>query len=262
MGRRRDAKGLRYTASSARYYDMSLLNRGPGGGLARANRLKAENRLSYARLWLKVLGLPVPKNPGALRPTLHLHDRDRRSARDLARRHGLKPGRAVGFNPGAGKRWPAKQLSEGPAALLAAGLHRRFGRPVLIFGGRDESGRNRRIVSRARRFLGGGAAAGRAVIDAGTRHDLRSFAGIVELCGAVVSTDSLAFHIATAFGKPVVALIGPTSAAELDVFGRGGKAVPEGGCSCFYKSRCRLKKNCLDRIGESAVFKVIGRWLR
>jgi hypothetical protein len=58
--------GLGFTEDSARYYAMSLLGRGADGSLDRANSLKAANRLSYAELWLKILGLPAPKRRGAL----------------------------------------------------------------------------------------------------------------------------------------------------------------------------------------------------
>ncbi len=270
--------GLGYSASSARYYDMSLLNRDPDGGLRRANRLKAGNRLSYVALWLEVLGLKAPRDPRALAPVLRLNGRDRKAARTLARRHGLKTGEAIGLNPGAGNRWPAKGLSEGAAARLAADLFMSFGRPVILLGGREETRRNRRITEKARSLLGsrradalpkGGrdarppasTASRRAVIEPGTRHDLRSFAGILELCGAVAATDSLAFHMATALGRPAVVLVGPTSAHELETFGRGERVRPPKRCGCFYRSRCRFKRNCLDRLGSGPVCRALKRWL-
>lgn len=232
---------LNYTPSSFLYYGMSLLNRDPNEGLKTANALKAHNRLTYAELWLKILDLPLPQDRSKLRPILILTPQDRQGAREFAQKHSLssKPG-PIGVNPGAGKRWPAKQLSEEKTASLLEALHRRFNRPLILLGGREETERNRKILQKTKA----------PVLDPGTEHDIRSFASILDLCEAVLTTDSLAFHLATALDKKTAVLVGPTSPSELDVFGKGLKLLPEKGCSCFYQSRCMLAESCLDLIPE------------
>jgi len=246
---------LGYTPSSARYYDMSLLNRDDDGGLNTANTLKAANRLSYTRLWLDALGLVPTKDTGLF---LRLNQRDRTAARRLAKGPAFKlPGPVVGFNPGAGARWPAKQISEEKAARIAVALGRSFGGPLVMLGGkgRAEKLRNRRIAARATH------------LDASVkpvptpRLPLRSFAGVLELCSVVVTTDSLALHLATALGRPAIALVGPTSAAELDFFGRGRALQPPKDCACFYRPRCTRPSPCLDDIPESRVVAEVRRCL-
>ncbi|MBI3549096.1 MAG: glycosyltransferase family 9 protein [Elusimicrobia bacterium] len=241
---------LRYTESSGSYYDMSLLNRDADGSLRTANALKAKNRITYAGLWLRVLKLPAPKSRAALAPVLRLDARDRRDAVALARTHRLKPREAIGVNPGAGRRWPAKQLTPVRAARLLSALARGLKRPILLFGGRDEAARNADILEKT----------DAPVIDAGTRHGLREFAGLVELCGALVTTDSLALHVATAVRTPAVALVGPTSSAELDAFGRG-KILQAKDCRCFYRPSCRLANSCLDRLTDAAIVGAVRRSL-
>ena len=233
---------LGYTASSAGYYDLSLLNADKDGGHKKADELKVRNRLSYAQLWLKALGLPDSAGDD-LRPILALTDADRQTALALSQKYRFSAGEPIGLNPGAGKRWPAKQLSEMKAARLLGGLAA-FKRPLLLLGGADEGARNSAIAAQA-----GNA----AVIDVGTGHGLREFAGIIELCGLVISTDSLAFHVATALGVKALALVGPTSAAELDAFGRGGALTPKGGCACFYRPRCQFEASCLEGMPDEAV---------
>lgn len=240
--------GYRYTPSSALYYGMSLLNRDADGSLTTANRLKAANRLTYARLWLKILGLEVPAGRRGTAPSLFLGERDRAAAKKFVRR--LGPAAPIGFNPGAGARWPAKQLSVERAAALAAGLAR-LGRPVLLFGGPDEAGRNREIVRRA----------GAGVWDAGCRHPLRCFAGFVERCAVVVTTDSLTLHLANALDRAAVVLVGPTSPKELDVFDAGRILRPKGGCDCFYKARCKRNISCLDEMPLEEIVGVVKKWL-
>ena len=235
-----DGGKLRYTASSAAYYDMSLLNADAAGGLSAADRLKAANKLSYARLWLQILKLPAPSSP--MRPWLTLTEEE------LAFKHPAGAG-FIAINPGAGARWPAKQVSEEKAARILATLAV-LGRPLILFGGKDEAQRNRAIAAKVP-----------GVVDPGTDLDLRSFAALVNLCDAVVTTDSLAFHVAAALGKGVAVLVGPTSAAELDGGPRCVKLVPEEGCSCFYRPRCRLETSCLDAIPEPAVVEAVKRCL-
>lgn len=246
--------GYRYTDSSAAYYGMSLLNRDPDGSLKTADRLKAANRLTYAGLWLRILGLPAPSGRRGTAPFLALSDRERTDARAFARRHSLEG--PIGLNPGAGARWPAKQPSVERAAALAARLAK-LGRPVLLLGGPDEAARNGEIARRARRGLPGGA----RVLDAGCRHGLRSFAAFVELCSVVVTTDSLALHLANALDRPAVVLVGPTSPTELDVYGRGEILVPGNGCSCFYKPRCSRSLSCLDAIPLERIAGAATKWL-
>ena len=73
----------------------------------------------------------------------------------------------------------------------------------------------------------------------------------------MISTDSLAFHIATALGKKAVVLVGPTSSSELDVFGRGRKIAPQGGCDCFYRPQCRRGESCLETLPEEGVLAAV-----
>lgn len=248
---------LGYTPSSALYYDMSLLNRGAHGSLAAADTLKAANRRSYAQLWLQILGLKTP--PGRSGPVLRLNAHDRAAALRLAKSPAFdKPGPVLALNPGAGERWPAKQISEEKAARIAVALGRGFDGPLLLLGAKGAAGRvrSRRIAARVAR------------LDPKIRPiltpdlPLRAFAAVLELCAALVTTDSLALHLATALGRPAVALVGPTSAAELDFHGRGRALRPRGGCSCFYKARCARPAPCLDDISENAIVAEVRRRLK
>lgn len=236
---------LGYTPSSAGYYDMSLL----AADKAAADRLKAANRRSFARLWLRALGLEAR----APRPLLRLTPRERAAARRAA------PGRRpLGFNFNAGARWPAKQVSDEQAARLLAACARAFRRPLLVLGGKEpqERARNRRIAALAARLEPS------ARPRLAPPLPLRAFAALIERCAALVTTDSLALHAAAALGRPAVALVGPTSAAELDFAGAGTALTPPGGCACFYRARCERAVHCLDALPASAVIAALRRCLR
>jgi heptosyltransferase-2 len=61
----------------------------------------------------------------------------------------------------------------------------------------------------------------------------------VNLCRVVVTSDSLALHLAVALRRRVVAFFYPTSAAEIELCGRGVKIVGEGRSYCSYEQVCR-----------------------
>lgn len=63
------------------------------------------------------------------------------------------------------------------------------------------------------------------VIASGHDRTLRELAALVGRCAAVVTGDTLCLHVACALGVPVVALFGPTSAAEIELYGNGDKIV-------------------------------------
>jgi ADP-heptose:LPS heptosyltransferase len=64
----------------------------------------------------------------------------------------------------------------------------------------------------------------------------------------------MALHIAVALAKPVVALFGPTSAAEIELYGQGEKIQPPGlDCLVCYLSRCDKSPYCQELIDPERV---------
>jgi heptosyltransferase-2 len=218
-----DASGrVRYTPDSAPIYGMSLL----APNRRRADGLKRANRISYPRLWARILGLRGQNED--FRPLL--------AASGGPRRPGSK---VVAVHAGSGERWPSKRLPIPVAAeivkkLASAGLV-----PVLVTG----PGESRRNAAIARLAGAGRVAPARTLAGLG-----RWLAG----CRAVIATDSLPMHLALAAGVPCVALFGPTSAAEIEMFGRGVKLAPRPPCACFYRPVCS-GTSCLSRLDADEV---------
>ncbi len=227
-------KRLSYTQDSAPYYQMSLLN----PDKKKADRLKSLNQKTFLDLWLSLLGLSRFKKSALARPQIFLTNSDRKSALNFAKQHGLS-GHVIGFNPGAGSRWPSKELSIQKSREILKKLSA-LKKPILLLGGQEEKARNREIAKDLPHvFLP-------PVLP------LKPFAALIDLCQLVITTDSLAFHLATALKKNILVLIGPTSQSELDVFGRGEKiAAPS--CSCFYRPSCSRKISCLNAIPSTQI---------
>ena len=212
-----------------------------------SDALKKQNRETYQNLVADVLEL----DRGAVaEPILIPAPADLEAAAAWRAQLGFD-GVLVGLNTGAGGRWEHKQWTlphqqAFVAAMTAAG----FG--VLLLGGPEERDRHRVLQ-----------APGQPVFDAGTDNSVQRFAALVELCAAVVTGDTFAMHVATARKVPAVVLFGPTSSAEIELYGRGEKIVPPGlDCLCCYLPRCDVVPHCQALIepdrGVAAVRALVG----
>ncbi len=95
------------------------------------------------------------------------------------------------------------------------------------------------------------------------RKDIRDYISDINSCKLVVSGDSLAMHIALALKKKVVALFGPTNPYEIEMYGRGVKLHSNMPCiSCYKKSICENKPNCMESLDVGTVYASIKGLLR
>lgn len=211
--------------------------------------VKMRNRKSYQQIVLEICGLEGQER------SIHLYltEDERNGGRAWAEQKGLSLDRPlIGLNTGAGKRWEHKKWTEEGFVelirLLRSSPEAVASSPqILLLGGPEEEERNRRIVNRV----------GEQVIDAGTGHDLRKFFSLVDLCDLLVTGDTMALHVAVALGKKVVALFGPTSAAEIELYGRGRKISSDAPCVGCYRTSCDVRPTCMERISVEEVFRAV-----
>ena len=236
--------GLAYTPDAAPWFDLGLLS---VHGRAEADRRKRANRASHAELLARVVGV----EPGE--PALPLPEPALAFAAEFAGRTGLASVRPViGLNTGAGGRWESKRLPLERSVELLEELARRGGgqRTFLLLGGPDERERNAEIERRAR---------GRArLIDAGVSNAPLDFAALIDGLDLLVTSDSLALHVAIARRVPVVAFFAPTSAAEIDLCGLGEKVESLSPAAGSYRSDADTSTLTVERLA-AAVERVLQR---
>jgi heptosyltransferase-2 len=216
-----------YTDDAAAWFDLGLISK---LGKEKADKLKALNKKTYQEILFGMLGINGGKYKKH-RPILNLQKKEAEFAERFARKHNIKKDDLViGVNTGAGGRWKDKSMPISKTIKLIDALNESLECKVVLFGGPNERERNEKIKRGLKT----------EVVDAGCDNSLMEFAALINLCSILVTSDSLALHIGVALGKKVVAFFGPTSAAEIMLYGRGRKIVPKRGCLCCYREKCAI----------------------
>ena len=234
-----DARGIVQPTNDAarRWFEMGVFD-----------DLKRAGTATYQDLMADILGLTGRTH----RYVFELRDAEREKARAHLAAIGVDPSRPIiGLNHGAGDRWPLKQWREEGYLELIERLGRDPEVQILLLGGPGEAARSQRLCDRS----------AVRIWDAGCDNPIRHFAALVDQCHVVVTGDTLAMHLALARGCRTVVLFGPTSAAEIELYGCGEKVVPDMTCLSCYKTSCDFVPNCMDLISTDMVEAAVRRQL-
>ena len=153
----------------------------------------------------------------------------------------------IGVNLGgasrfAGRRWPDCHVLELAGHLTESNRH------VLLLAGAAEYERARCLASEC---------AGATVMPPTSK---RVLAGVIERLAVLVTSDTLALHLAAAVRTLAVALFGGTSWHEFETYDLGEKLTAELPCSPCYRSRCEMEQ-CMRALSPEQVLGAIERAL-
>ena len=207
--------------------------------------LKKKNARSFQDLMLDICRLKTAKKD----IILELSDDEIKFARSFAERSGFhNSSLKIGLNTGASGRWQFKQWTiEGFEKLIKL-LLEQTNAILLLYGGPLEKERNE-FLSKLHPTR---------IINTGADNSLRQFFAFVTLSDIFLTGDTLALHVATALQKKVIALFGPTSAAEIDSYnGQIMKVRADLDCLVCYKPRCDFNPNCMNSITPDQIFSLI-----
>jgi len=161
--------------------------------------------------------------------------------------------RLVGFAPGAAygsaKRWPPERV-----AAAIAGVTGRGARAVLVGAASD-----REIARAIQSALDPAARA--AVVDLVGRTDLATLMAVLARCATVVANDSGAMHVASAVGRPVVAIFGPTDERATAPMGPHTLVRHDVWCRPCLLRACPIDHRCLRRIDAADVVEAVAAHL-
>jgi len=223
------------TPTARRYWSMSAFGLSPENDI-----LKKNNRETYQQLVADILKLGDPVE----KPYLHVPDGAVRFAHRFFKKKGLGL-RTVGINFGSGKRWITKRMGSELTGKLVSGLHSR-GYDIVVFGGEEEEGE---ISELRKQFPFPVYASGLSI---------SRFAALIGMCRVLVTTDTFALHVAIAVDTGVIALFGPTSSAEIELFSNGSKLVAPLKCICCYRKECNEKPFCMESFDVDHILEKIG----
>ena len=208
--------------------------------------LKRQGTKTYQDMMADITGLSGSPH----RYVLHLTDEEREQGKAHLQKLGVDFSRpVVGLNTGAGRRWELKQWREEGYLELIERIAARRPAQFVLLGGPEERDRHQRLISRSKVPL----------IDAGCDNPVRRFASLVGACQLVITGDTLAMHLALALNRRTIVLFGPTSAAEIEMYGLGEKVVPSMECLSCYKPKCDFVPNCMDLITTDMVEAAVER---
>jgi len=209
------------------------------------DELKRQNQRTYQQIVAEIAGIPARENE----LVFVLTDAERAAARQFAGRSLPATADAiVGFNTGGADRWKRKQWTFEGFLDLGRRILRDTRHGIVLYGGRGEEEFNRRLEE---------ALANPRVVDVNTGRSVREFGAMLELCDVLVTGDTLGLHLAAALGKHIVALFGPTSVSEIDLYGRGTKIAPAMECRSFYRPVCEVSPCCVETIDPATVFAAV-----
>lgn len=170
------------------------------------------------------------------------------------------------------KRWPPQRFGELAARLgcrpptaasqtasqAIAPPHARGEAPLraVLVGGRDDVA----AADAAARASGG------AAVNLCGRTSLRQLAALIAGARMVVTADSTPMHMAAAFGRPLVALFGPTHPCRTGPYRRLGDVlrlgVPCSPCYLRRRSECPYDLRCMNELSVDVVLSEAVKRLR
>ena len=203
---------------------------------------KKSNQKSYQQIMYEILGLDLPVEP----PMIYITqtDKEKVASKDFIKNISSQK-LIIGMNVGIGTKWPSKgwPLKRWKELFEKLGGNKY---DLLLLGGPEEVA----IIKQLKKEYS-------YLIDTGCDNSLLEFAAIVDLCDLVITADTLALHIATALQKKIIALFGPTSSNEIELYGKGIKLNSLDGCKCYYRKYCSEDVSCMEKITLEMVIKAM-----
>ena len=163
----------------------------------------------------------------------------------------------VGFNTGCSGLFPNKKMTIKQHVQLINELGKDKDKVIVLLGGREDTERNLQIAGSVKKNLKN------KIILTPTNLGLRRGFCFMDICDLIISGDSFGMHMAIALKKYVIAWFGLSCAAEIELYGRGEKLIPEGlECSPCWKKVCPYNLECIDMIDLNRIIALTRNYKR
>jgi ADP-heptose:LPS heptosyltransferase len=208
---------------------------------------KKKNLKTYHQIIHEICNLPYSGSRPALGFPPEKHER----TEELKAQYGLAAySELVLVNLGGGNRWQYKKWTKEGYIQLIDRLSANSSCGVGIIAGNEDMDFYREISEKVQQREN--------VIKFRCDNPTEDFICIVQLFDKVFTSDSLCMHIATALGKFTLAVAGPTSYTELDVFGSGKVVYSDKvDCLCCYLNTCPKTVNCMNTLSAEKMYAIL-----
>ena len=200
---------------------------------------KAANKKSYQQLMYNILDLSSPVS----HPILNIK---KNNSELLRNKYSINDQQCtLGLNTGVGTKWPSKGWPLSRWEELIQKL-KEDQLNLLLLGGPEEKKKNEYLTEKYD-----------YLINTGCDNSIMDFACILNLCDILVTADTFALHIGIALRKYVIALFGPTSMAEIEIYNNGQKTHAQYECECYYQKSCNQNISCMEKISADTIYESI-----
>ena len=224
--------------------------------LSHNDLLKKQNKKTYQQYMIDILEFKnlLPQDYPII---IKLTKEEKKFAEMFAKKFYItKSDLVIGINLGGGDKWrkkeyPVEQTAELVSLIVnSSKLKIKSKRDIklLLFGGEKEEERNKKILSSVNNPL---------LVDTGCKNTLREFFSLINLCDVLITSDTLALHIAIALNKKVIVLFGPTSYAEIELYNLGKKIISPIECIVCYNRVCNKKPDCMQLITPKRIYNTL-----
>jgi heptosyltransferase-2 len=163
----------------------------------------------------------------------------------------------VGFNTGCSLLFLNKKMTVEQHVKIIKELIKTDNIKIVLLGGREDTERNAEIYGAFDKIEK------KRIINTPTTEGLRKGACFMSLPDIVITGDSFGLHLAIALRKYIIAWFGLSCAAEIELYGRGEKLIPEGlDCSPCWKKECPYNLECIDKIDLNRMREIVLNFIK
>jgi len=220
---------------SAEYYLNTLFD----------DNLKKNNKKTYQEMMFEAAELDWKKQLCSI----FLNEKDKRYAEDFAKKNSMNTKNLIGIHMGAGPRWPSKAWSQEKIKEFITMANNK-GYEVILFCGPEEICKIDNFVSELEKEK-------IKIYRNNPENTVKEFASLVNLCKAIVCSDSFALHISLALKKPTICLFFCTSPDEIEDYSLLRKVVSPMLKEFFPEKMDKYDEKLVNSISAEQVFNVL-----
>ncbi|MEA3329259.1 MAG: glycosyltransferase family 9 protein [Nanoarchaeota archaeon] len=177
------------------------------------DELKKTNRKTYQEMIFQTCELEYKKQ----KIRIFLSEDSKSFANNFFKENCLEREKIIGINIGSSKRWPSKSWDLGKIKEFIEQISFKDYK-ILILGGKEENEKFLELEKFANQK-------NLKIYRPDTQKTLKNFFAIISKCDQIISSDTLALHVALAFGKRTTALFFCNTPHEIEGYGNLTKLI-------------------------------------